>query len=57
MLKHVMRSAAFAGVALAVGAVQAADLPKTLVTTAYNTGTTGYSQMVAIGASLPSLSR
>ncbi|MBT4687722.1 MAG: TAXI family TRAP transporter solute-binding subunit [Rhodospirillaceae bacterium] len=27
-------------------------LPKTLVTTAYNTGTSGYSQMVAVGAML-----
>ena len=51
MLKHVIRSAAVAGVALAAAGAQAADgLPSTLVTTAYNTGTSGYSQMVAIGA-------
>lgn len=52
MLKQVLRSAAAAGVLCAAGAVHAADLPKTLVTTAYNTGTSGYSQMVAIGAML-----
>lgn len=51
MLKHLFRSATFAGAALAFAGAQAADgLPSTLVTTAYNTGTSGYSQMVAIGA-------
>lgn len=51
MLKHMFRSAAVAGIALATAGAQAADgLPSTLVTTAYNTGTSGYSQMVAIGA-------
>ena len=41
------------GVALA-GTAVAKDLklPKTLVTTAYNTGTSGYSQMVAVGSML-----
>lgn len=51
MLKQLLRSTAVAGVALAAGLAHAADgLPPTLVTTAYNTGTSGYSQMVAIGA-------
>ena len=52
MLKHLMRSAAAAGLALAATTAHGAELPSTLVTTAYNTGTTGYSQMVAIGAML-----
>lgn len=52
MLKQLMRSAAIVGAALAAGSAGAVDLPRTLVTTAYNTGTTGYSQMVAIGAML-----
>ncbi|MEQ9124976.1 MAG: TAXI family TRAP transporter solute-binding subunit [Alphaproteobacteria bacterium] len=53
MLKHLLRSAAFASLAVAAGVAQAADkLPSTLVTTAYNTGTSGYSQMVAVGAML-----
>lgn len=53
MLKHVIGATAAAGLALAAGGAIAgghAKLPSTLVTTAYNTGTTGYSQMVAIGA-------
>lgn len=50
MLKHLMRSTVVASALCAAGAAGAADLPKALVTTAYNTGTTGYSQMVAIGA-------
>ncbi len=52
MLKHVLLTAAFAGAALTGAAAQAAELPSTLVTTAYNTGTSGYSQMVAVGAML-----
>ncbi len=39
---------AFAGLAVA----QDLKLPATLVTTAYNTGTSGYSQMVAVGSML-----
>ena len=52
MLKHLLRSAAIAGVAFGSVAAHAEGLPPTLVTTAYNTGTSGYSQMVAIGAML-----
>ncbi len=56
MLKTILGLIAFAltgaiglaGTALAMDA----KLPKTLVTTAYNTGTSGYSQMVAIGSML-----
>lgn len=46
--------AVFVGAALLAAPVQAADvkLPKTLAWTAYNTGTTGYNQSVAIGKAL-----
>ena len=47
--------AALAATAIAGGSVgHAGDvkLPDTLVTTAYNTGTTGYSQMIAVGGML-----
>jgi len=47
--------AALAATAIAGGSVGYAGdvkLPDTLVTTAYNTGTTGYSQMIAVGGML-----
>ena len=53
MLKTLLQASAAVGLSLGLAAGALADghgLPKTLVTTAYNTGTTGYSQMVAIGA-------
>lgn len=51
MLKRLLSSAVAAGVMLAAGVAAAqGKLPSTLVTTAYNTGTSGYSQMVAVGA-------
>jgi uncharacterized protein len=52
MLKHLLRSAAIAGVAFGGVAAHAEGLPPTLVTAAYNTGTSGCSQMVAIDAML-----
>lgn len=56
MLKRILQASAVAGaatIALGGGALAAdVTLPGTLVTTAYNTGTSGYSQMVAIGSML-----
>ncbi len=56
MLRNVLKSATLAVAAsgLAAGLAHADDvkLPGTLVSTAYNTGTSGYSQMVAIGSML-----
>jgi len=52
-IAYTLTSAAL-GLCVSAGIVAAKDLklPPTLVTTAYNTGTTGYSQMVAIGSML-----
>ena len=56
MLKPILRvsAVALAGAIGLTGTALAMDgkLPGTLVTTAYNTGTSGYSQMVAIGSML-----
>lgn len=56
MFNRIMGVSALAGVTAVglAGWAAAADvkLPGTLVTTAYNTGTSGYSQMVAIGSML-----
>ena len=53
-MKRLMSAAAMAAVLVGASFANAADvnLPKQLVTTAYNTGTSGYSQMVAIGKML-----
>ncbi len=53
-MKRLMSAVAAAAVMVGTGLANAADvnLPKQLVTTAYNTGTSGYSQMVAVGKML-----
>ena len=53
-MKRLMSAAAAAAILVGSSIANAADvnLPKQLVTTAYNTGTSGYSQMVAIGKML-----
>ena len=53
-MKRLMSAAAAAALLVGASVAQAADvkLPNQLVTTAYNTGTSGYSQMVAIGKML-----
>lgn len=53
-MKRFMSAAAAAALLVGASVANAADvnLPKQLVTTAYNTGTTGYSQMVAVGKML-----
>ena len=54
MRKSAMFVAALAAamVGSAIGHAGEVKLPDTLVTTAYNTGTTGYSQMIAVGGML-----
>ncbi len=53
-MKRMMGAAAGLALMAAAGGAAAADvnLPNQLVTTAYDTGTSGYSQMVAVGAML-----
>jgi len=53
-MRRMMGAAAGAAVLAWAGSAGAADvnLPKQLVTTAYNTGSSGYSQMVAVGKML-----